>query len=66
MVTAWKVSKCGVFSGPYFLAFRPEKTPYLDTFHAVYSLYIIQKIWFFEQAKDSNNFFALFWASYVT
>ena len=33
----------GVFSGPYFPAFGlntgkygPEKTPYLDTFHAVY------------------------------
>ena len=23
------------FSGPYFRAFGPEKTPYLDTFHAV-------------------------------
>ena len=43
-VTAWKVSKYGIFSGPYFPAFglnthagkyRPEKTPYLDTFHAV-------------------------------
>ena len=34
--------KYGVFSGPYFPVFsrntgkyRPEKTPYLDTFHAV-------------------------------
>ena len=47
--TAWKVSKYGVSSGPYFLVFGqntdvfilntekygPEKTPYLDTFHAV-------------------------------
>ena len=47
--TAWKVSKCGVFSGPYIPLFTPylsvfsqnagiygpEKTPYLDTFHAV-------------------------------
>ena len=33
--TAWKVSKHGVFSGPYFLVFGLEKTPYLDTFHAV-------------------------------
>ena len=45
-ITAWKASKYGVFSGPYFPAFRlnteiyevnegkcgPEKTPYLDTF----------------------------------
>ena len=40
--TAWKESKYGVFSGPYFPVFGlntgkygPEKTPYLDTFHAV-------------------------------
>ena len=40
--TAWKVSKYGVLSGPYFPVFSPntgkygpEKTPYLDTFHAV-------------------------------
>ena len=30
-----KVSKYGFFSGPYFPVFGPEKTPYLDTFHAV-------------------------------
>ena len=40
--TVWKVSKYGVFSGPYFPVFGlntgkygPEKTPYLDTFHAI-------------------------------
>ena len=42
--TAWKMSKYGVFSGPYFPVFSPntgtgkygpEKPPYLDTFHAV-------------------------------
>ena len=33
--TAWKVSKYGVFSGQYFPVFGPEKTPYLETFHAV-------------------------------
>ena len=34
--------ECGVFSGPYFPVFSPdtgkygpEKTPYLDNFHAV-------------------------------
>ena len=39
--TAWKVSKYGVFSGPYFPAFGlntgkygVEKTPYLETFQA--------------------------------
>ena len=29
------MSKYEVFSGPYFPAFGPEKTPYLDTFHVV-------------------------------
>ena len=34
--TAWKVSKCGVFCGPYFPVFGLN-TPYtLDTFHAVF------------------------------
>ena len=42
MCTVWKVSKCGVISGPYFPVFGlntgkygPEITSYLDTFHAV-------------------------------
>ena len=41
-ITAWKVSKYGVFFCPYFPVFGlntgkygPEKTPYLDTFPAV-------------------------------
>ena len=40
--TVWNVSKYGVFSGPYFPVlslnggkYGPEKTPYLDTFHAI-------------------------------
>ena len=40
--TAWKVSKYGVISGPYFPVFGlntakygPEITPYLENFHAV-------------------------------
>ena len=40
MITAWKVSKYGVFSGPYFPAFGlntgkygPAKSPHLGTFH---------------------------------
>ena len=48
-ITAWKVSKYGVFSGPHFPVFSPstgkygqEKTLYLDSFHAVYFLAIIQ------------------------
>ena len=42
VVTAWKVSKYGVFSCPYFPVFGlntgkcgPEQTPHLDTFHVV-------------------------------
>ena len=42
-ITAWKESIYGVFSGPYFPAFRlntrkygPEKAPYLDPFYSVY------------------------------
>ena len=41
--TERKLSKYGVFSGPSFAVFSPntekygpEKTPYLDTFHAVF------------------------------
>ena len=30
------MSKYGVFSGPNTGKYGPEKTPYLDTFHAVY------------------------------
>ena len=33
--TAWKLSKYGIFSGPHFPVFEPEKTRYLDNFHAV-------------------------------
>ena len=33
--TAWKVSKSGVISGPYFPVFGPEISLYLETFHAV-------------------------------
>ena len=34
-ITVGNVSKYGAFSGAYFPAFGPEKTPYLDTFHTV-------------------------------
>ena len=49
--TTWKVSKYGVISGPYFPVFGlnigkygPEINPYLDIFHAVMELLIIE-IW---------------------
>ena len=48
--TAWKVSKYGVISDPYFPAanlktgkYGPEIAPYLDTFHAVL-LILLNKI----------------------
>ena len=34
---ARKISKYGVFCGPYFPVFGSEKTPYLDTFCAVFN-----------------------------
>ena len=34
-ITAWKVAKYGVISGPYFPVFGSEITPYFDSFHAV-------------------------------
>ena len=39
-ITAWKVSKYGVFSGPNTGKYGPKKTPYLDTFHAVFNTLI--------------------------
>ena len=44
LTTGWKLSRYGVFSGPYFPVFGPEKTPYLDTFHAVNGKITEQKI----------------------
>ena len=45
------MSKYGVFSDPYFPAFSPntgkygpEKTPYMDTFHAVIGIYRVLNI----------------------
>ena len=35
ILTAWKVSKYEVISGPNTGKYRPEVTPYLDNFHAV-------------------------------
>ena len=47
--TAWKVSKYGVISGPYFPVFSPntgkyglELTPYLNPFHAVKEVVFVQ------------------------
>ena len=48
------MSKCGAFSGTYFSVFglissntgkcRPEKSPYLDNFHAVFVLVLIRVV----------------------
>ena len=49
VVTAWKLSKYGVISGPYFPVFGPEITPYLDFLQAVscvVSLKIVSGSWF--------------------
>ena len=54
-VTMRKVSKYKAFSGPYFAEFcpimtkyRPEKTPYLNNFHAV-----CYKIKTYDNSKDT-------------
>ena len=41
--TAWKGSKYGDFSGPNTGKYGPEKSPYLDTFHALNLQKIILK-----------------------
>ena len=50
-ITAWKVPKYGVFSGLYFPVFSPntgkygpQKTLDLDTFYAVYQIFIYQYV----------------------
>ena len=62
-ITVWKVSKCEAFSGPHFpvfglnTVFSPntgkygqEKTPYLDSFHAVHELLM-----------SPNQIYPIFW-----
>ena len=39
-ITAWKVSKYGVISGPITGKYGPEITPYLDTFRAAFIIKI--------------------------
>ena len=60
--TAWKVSKYGVFPGPYFPVFElnteiygPEKPPYLDTSHPVFFLdvkFVVNVITFFTSISE--------------
>ena len=59
------MSKYGTFSGPYFPAFGlnspnvvkygPEKTPYLDTFHAVFCTQFFLET---RNIKDKSTLFA--------
>ena len=49
LLTAWKVFKYGVISSPNAWKYRLEKTPYLDTFHAV--AYSSNLLWSGNQMK---------------
>ena len=58
-ITAWKVFKYRVFSGPYFPVFGlntgkygPEKTSYSDTFHTMYKMHIIMQYTHFESLNN--------------
>ena len=64
-LTAWKVSKYRVISGPYFPVFSPniekygpEITPYLDTFHAVVQIF---SIWCLQLHAHAPAHAPLFW-----
>ena len=43
--TAWNVSKYEVFFGPNAGKYGPEKTPYLDSFHAMSVIVFCQTHW---------------------
>ena len=58
--TAWKASKYGVSSGPYFPAFGPETGPYLDTFHAVLDS------WFFFEDFCHSIFFSCIFIAFLS
>ena len=56
--TAWKVSKYGVISGPYFPVFGlntgkygSEIIPYLDTFHAVLVAHEYLKVFIVKESE---------------
>ena len=58
-ITALKVSKYHVFCGPYIPVFGlnsekygPEKAPYLETFHAVYSM---STVWTFHCKENKHD-----------
>ena len=48
----WKVSRYGVFSGPYFSGnYGPEKTPYFDTFQV--EIYV-KLVWKYHYMTNEN------------
>ena len=56
MVQDQKVlSKYGVFSGPNAGKYGPEKTPYLDTFHAVFIIQLRVHIFKLDDIKSTEN-----------
>ena len=46
-----KVSKYGVFPGPYSVTFGLEKTPYLDNFQAVLNLLVVSTAMIFKTSS---------------
>ena len=69
--TAWKVSKYGVISDPYFPVLSPntrkygsEITPYLDTFHADYSNTELFQVRIFLYL-DQNMIYETFWFFFI-
>ena len=62
--TERKVSKYGVISGPFFPVFglntgkyRPEITPYLDTFSAIIQRIILKSSYFWKKLQQVGTFF---------
>ena len=55
LTNKWKVSKYGVISGPCFPVFRPEITPYLDTFQRNYRGIILQRDYMSWQWRMMQN-----------
>ena len=71
VITAWKVSKYGVLSGPYFHVlelntgkYGLEKTQHLNTFHAVYAATFVVPIGV-KRCIESINFELPYWKAVV-
>ena len=67
--TAWKVSKNRFFSGPNTGKYGPEKTPDLDTFHAVvwYCIFafflnlVVSALWIYVLVNEAITLFKHWW-----